>query len=777
MSTIVKDGINVGVPDGESYPYDTTINMSSTSTKRKLPRRELPYLTTLLDKLPFTRLPTCGVVLRRLMFEVEQQHGKTSLPSAASTVTDELVSLWEYAGYGDILHKPCNIKRQIITLHDSYKKVNKTPLARRQTDSFKTKEADFQKSLESLFDVTVKSLQTSSLITEEDRDFLLHHWKKTISTTQDTKTKLLVEKKLAREDRYRRFTSSQSSPSTPLPQPHQQNPDSSIDSTTSIDSQEEFTPKRPCTSRSGTTVTIPKDIIKKIGPAADRLQLSNNVLTSVVAAVTNHSGGDIDELSLSKSTSRRHRSTARKDLSSSIKKNFDAELGQINFDGKLLSNLGGFGTTNRLAILFVAEEENKILSILKTADSTGKTEAEAVKDSLDSWSLTEKIAAVGFDTTSSNTGVHRGAVTILQQLLNKQLLWLACRHHVLELIIGAAFTELFGDTKSPEVTLFKSLKTSWDSLDLSDIVLPDIPTSLQRDKEELLSFINTILEPENVQNLPRCDYKEFLELAKIILGEDITRKKGYVYQIQRPGADHHARWMSKAIYIMKMSLLLHQLTDIHWQTKKKVVKMSLFVVFVYLRSWFTAGSLPSAAANDLALFNRLQKFSSVHKKISSSASTVLQRHTWYLTEELVPFSIFNEDIPLQTRTNLALKISQLSSGQIEIRKPTLPTINKKSELVDFVGERSTLLFDLLKIPLDFLSKPDWNLQPEFSTMKTSLKNFSPLNDSCERALGLVTRLNTKITRNEESFQELIQVVELHQKKFGNKSKKDLKMFY
>ena len=199
-----------------------------------------------------------------------------------------------------------------------------------------------------------------------------------------------------------------------------------------------------------------------------------------------------------------------------------------------------------------------------------------------------------------------------------------------------------------------------------------------------------------------------------------------------------------------MSLLLHQL-DLRWQTKKKVEKMSLFVVIVYLRSWFSAPSLTSAASNDLELYRRLLKFRSIHKKVSSSTTVVLNRHTWYLTEELIPFSLFDDDLPLDTRSELATKITQHSSGWMEIRKPTLPSISQKSELADFAGERSTLLFDLLKTPLDFLSKPDWNQQPEFSKIKSNLKNLSPLNDSCERALGLVTRLNTKITRDEDSF--------------------------
>ena len=137
-----------------------------------------------------------------------------------------------------------------------------------------------------------------------------------------------------------------------------------------------------------------------------------------------------------------------------------------------------------------------------------------------------------------------------EQLLDRQLLWLACRHHILELVIGAAFRSIFGDTKSPVVTLFKTLKTSWNSLDLDSFVLPEIPSSYQKEKDKLLSFINFLLSPEEVKKLPRCDYKELLELSKVTLGESIERKKGYLYKLQRPGADHHARWMSKAIYIL-----------------------------------------------------------------------------------------------------------------------------------------------------------------------------------------------------------------------------------
>ena len=104
-----------------------------------------------------------------------------------------------------------------------------------------------------------------------------------------------------------------------------------------------------------------------------------------------------------------------------------------------MKELGGFGKCNRLAVTLAREHEDQLLCIARTVNGTGRTEAETVKSALDAWGVTDKIIACGFDTTSSNTGKFAGACVILQQLLDRQILWLACRHHILELIIGAAF--------------------------------------------------------------------------------------------------------------------------------------------------------------------------------------------------------------------------------------------------------------------------------------------------------------------------------------------------
>ena len=313
--------------------------MSTTLGKRKLPRSHLPFIGNLLDRLSFSKLPTKKVILQRLLFEVEHKHGAASLESAALTTQKELFDLWEYAGYKDILRTVSNVLKQIRTLHEAYKSLLKTPLSRRHTDSFKTKDALFTSSLDDLFDIANPVLKDSNLITKEDRDFLKHHWNKTISSTADHKTRYAVLKKLARREK--------SSPSTPTPTstptPATTSPPSST-SQQSQPSEDDFLPKRSqqITPRSaGTPVMIPRDILKMVGPSADRLRVSHQQTTALLASIVNNSGGNLDEIAISTSTARRSRASARGEGATSIKENFTFTCGQINFDGKLLEDLEG----------------------------------------------------------------------------------------------------------------------------------------------------------------------------------------------------------------------------------------------------------------------------------------------------------------------------------------------------------------------------------------------------------------------------------------------------
>ena len=94
----------------------------------------------------------------------------------------------------------------------------------------------------------------------------------------------------------------------------------------------------------------------------------------MVAAFPIHSVGNIEQISLFKSTALRHRASARLDQAVQMKNDFNYSVGQISFDGKLLLDL----------------------CISKTEDSTENNEANMVKETLYIWKITEKSLSLDF---------------------------------------------------------------------------------------------------------------------------------------------------------------------------------------------------------------------------------------------------------------------------------------------------------------------------------------------------------------------------------------------
>ena len=132
-------------------------------------------------------------------------------------------------------------------------------------------------------------------------------------------------------------------------------------------------------------------------------------------------------------------------------------------------------------------------------------------------------------------------------------------------------------------------------------------------------------------------------------------------------------------------------------------------------------------------------------------------------------------LPVEERTLLTKKIGSLPPANLKVCKPHLPQATVDSCLLDFVGPRSVLLSNLLGTSHTFLLEDDRMEQPDYFTTAVALKNLSPLNESCERALATI--VNGKMTRTESSFQELVLVVEKHRKMYKMKTKKDMKKLF
>lgn len=165
--------------------------------------------------------------------------------------------------------------------------------------------------------------------------------------------------------------------------------------------------------------------------------------------------------------------------------------------------------------------------------------------------------AMCFDTTSSNTSISIGACAVLQQKLSRRLLYFACRHHIMELLVTGVFQATVEPvTSAPNILLFERFRKAWPDLDHDDyesgISDPEVAKYFpEHVRMDLINFINDQIQ--NKVDNTRHDYVEFLKLSLLFLGEKIPQ-----YKIPKVGAISRARWMGKNIYSLKIFLFRKQ---------------------------------------------------------------------------------------------------------------------------------------------------------------------------------------------------------------------------
>ena len=123
---------------------------------------------------------------------------------------------------------------------------------------------------------------------------------------------------------------------------------------------------------------------------------------------------------------------------------------------------------------------------------------------------------------------------------------------------------------------------------------------------------------------------------------------GKQFQMKAPGARHHARWMSKVIYTIKIAMLQDQLKDdIPEGLLKKIINLAKFLCFYYVKPWLRATLPFQAPIEDLNLYKTLLSNVKEHKCVairhmSQAVASKFENHFWYLTERLVVISLFSD---------------------------------------------------------------------------------------------------------------------------------------
>jgi hypothetical protein len=434
----------------------------------------------------------------------------------------------------------------------------------------------------------------------------------------------------------------------------------------------------------------------------------------------------------------------------------------------MLPDLTGKELVDRLPVIVSGAGVDQLLRVPKLNAGTGEAQASAVARVIEEWGLVDHISTMCFDTTASNSGRRNGACVLLEQKLNKDMLHLACRHHIFEIVLASVFERSMGQSSGPDVAIFKRFQHAWQFINHSEYETGADIDSIKACKESIVSFAINHLE----MGQPRDDYRELLELA-IIFMDDIPPRG---VRFMAPGAMHYARWMAKAIYSFKMLMFKKQFS-LTTREERGLRDICTFIVVVYLKAWYTAPFATSAPRNDLLLLQLLVQYEKENATVSIAASNKLSGQLWYLSEELVGLAFFDDDISVESKRNMVRALNEHVGMegppkrlQLDIRRVV------DMSIADFVTKNTMKFFHCLGIQCEFLNAdPDtWNDRNDYKSGQDTVRHLKVVNDSAERGVALIEEYNAIITKNEDQKQFLLQTVRDHRLRIPDCKKGSLK---
>ncbi|KAL4098132.1 hypothetical protein QTP88_022794 [Uroleucon formosanum] len=481
----------------------------------------------------------------------------------------------------------------------------------------------------------------------------------------------------------------------------------------------------------------------------DKCKISDRNAVHLLIATAEALGNNVNKLIINRSSIRSARIEFCKERAKKIRQDYNLaneETVVVHWDKKLLPALTGKGLVDRLPIV---------------ASFNGH----------------EQLLAFCSDTTASNTGRLNGACVLLEQLLEREIVYLPCRHHIYEIVLKSVFDLKLSGTSGPDVAIFKRFQLAWVTMDTkmfnSGIENCIVMGSVNDVCDDIIKFSIDRLE----ENHPRDDYRELLELTVIFLGGILPNG----IHFKKPGAIHHARWMAKAIYSLKIYLFREQFR-LTVKEETALRNICIFIIRLYIKSWFDAPSAIKAPFQDLTFIKNLLNYIAIDKDTSQIAIKKFCGHLWYLSAELCGFAFFDEAVSIDTKRKMVKALNNekstsemLSTTQRIIISPKNANELLEKEIEDFVCVKTNNLFKRFAINTDFLKldPSTWRSNEDFQKSIVLLKKIPVINDVAERGVKLIEEYNDKITKDESQKQYLLQVVSDYRKKFPDHKKETL----
>ena len=121
-----------------------------------------------------------------------------------------------------------------------------------------------------------------------------------------------------------------------------------------------------------------------------------------------------------------------------------------------MEDLTSLEYVNRLPKLISSAGEEQLLGVPKLSKDSGEAQAKAVTDCPGDWGFVGRVKTLSFDTTASSTVQKGRTCALLEAIMDTNLLCLACKHHIMELIVGSAFDAALGVSSTGETISVKT---------------------------------------------------------------------------------------------------------------------------------------------------------------------------------------------------------------------------------------------------------------------------------------------------------------------------------
>lgn len=524
----------------------------------------------------------------------------------------------------------------------------------------------------------------------------------------------------------------------------------------------------------GTVNIMTPDVVA----ALDACRVSYRRAVKLVAAIAAALGIDIQTLILNKSSYNLHRRKLRVKMAAKIKENFanrDLNAAILHWDGSIIPDSISCKKTDRIPIVISDGDYEKMLAVPGLPDGKGLTQAEAIYSTLTDWGVLDSIKAFCCDTTAANLGRIKGAAVILEQMLERDILFLPCRHHMRELNVAAVFEIKLPGTSGPNVPLFKRFQNEWQDMDQMQyqaVEFENLHINLRSRINPICEMINRFLS--EIQ--PRDDYKELLELSLIFLGHVPPRG----IRFYKPGAYHHARWMAKVIYSLKI-YIFRKCFKLAKKEEKGIFDVCIFTVFLYLKEWYECPLAASSPKNDLDFIKALIHFREVDPDSAAIVLNKLSLHLWYLAPETAAMAFFDRSVPLEIKSNMVKALNSNFGNEIEIPKHYMLSKNESMEtlatceLDHFIDSRSVEFFKRFGIDEEFLKQDisSWPEDPSYIAAEKIVKGLSVINDVAERYVKLAQDYIDGPVKAEDDAQYLLQIVAEYRQRIPDSNKRTL----